>query len=159
MPWQAPELTSTGSDACKWHETCAFPGRTTLNMRSWFNRLVLALVAVSVMQAGIVACCGNTDDLNPGNRQHSPHDPCEPQPCCSPSLVVQAVVPQLLIRWERPSLVNSGVAVTPTSGQNSRTVALCAALANRHNTVPLDSGRFARPNPGLHYLAALLSSC
>jgi hypothetical protein len=106
-------------------------------MRSWFNRLAFALLAVSVMQAGIVACCGNTDNLNPATRQLSPHDPCEPQPCCSPSFMVQAVAPQPLMRWERPPLVDSGVAVASTSGQNFRTlVALCAAPANRHNTVP-----------------------
>ena len=105
-------------------------------MRSWFNRLALALLAVSVMQAGIVACCGNTDNLNPATRQLSPHDPCEPQPCCSPSFAVQAISPQPLIRWERPPKVDSGVAVTSTSAQKFRTlVALCAAPANRHNTV------------------------
>jgi len=106
-------------------------------MRAWLNRLALVLLAASVMQAGIVACCGNLDNLNPGTRQNSRHDPCEPQPCCSPNLVVQALAPQPLIRWERSSLVESGVAATSTSGQNSRTlVALCAAPANRHNTVP-----------------------
>jgi hypothetical protein len=106
-------------------------------MPVWLNRLALALLALSVMQAGIVACCGNTDNLNPGTRQHSPHDPREPQPCCSPSFMVQAVTPQLLIRWERPPLVDSGVAVTSTSGQHMRTlVGLCAASANCHNSVP-----------------------
>ena len=114
-----------------------FPRQDGIEMRAWLNRLALALLAVSVMQAGIVACCGNMDNLNPGTRQHSPHDPCEPQPCCSPSLVVQAVAPQPLIRWERPHLVDSGVAVTSTSGENSRTlVALCAARSTRHNTLP-----------------------
>ena len=103
-------------------------------MRSWFNRLALALLAVSVMPAGIVACCGNIDNLNPGTHQLSPHDPCEPQPCC---FAVQAVAPPPLIGSERPFLADSGMAVTSTSGQNSRTlVALCAAPANRHNTVP-----------------------
>ena len=106
-------------------------------MRSWFNRLALALLAVSVVQAGIVACCGNTENLNPGTRQHFPHDPCEPHPCCSPNLVVLAVAPEPLIWWERPSQVDSGVAVTSTSGENSRTlVALCAAPSTRHNTLP-----------------------
>jgi hypothetical protein len=106
-------------------------------MRSWFNRLTLALLALSVMQAGIVACCGDTDNLNPGTRQQSPHDPCEPQPCCSLNSAVQAVAPQPLIRWERPHLVDSGLALTSTPGQNSRTlVGLCTAPSNRHNTVP-----------------------
>ena len=106
-------------------------------MRAWLNRLALALLAASVMQAGIVACCGNMDNLNPGTRQHSSHDPCEPQPCCSPSVAVQAVAPQLPVRWERASLVDLGAAVTSTSGQNFRTlVALCTALANPHNAVP-----------------------
>ena len=106
-------------------------------MRAWLNRLALALLAASVMQAGIVACCGNMDNLNPGTRQHSPHDPCDPQPCCSPSFAVQAVAPQPLIRWERASLIDLGAAVTSTSGQNIRTLlALCTAHANRHNAVP-----------------------
>jgi hypothetical protein len=106
-------------------------------MRAWPNRLAIALLAASVMQAGIVACCGNMDNLNPGTLQHSRHDPCEPQLCCSLNSLVQAVAPQPLIRWERPLLVDSGVAATSTSGQNSRTlVALCAAPAHRHNAVP-----------------------
>ena len=106
-------------------------------MRAWLNRLALALLAASVVQAGIVACCGNLDNLNPGTGQQSPHDPFEPQPCCPPTLVVQAVAPQLPIRWERPHLVYSGLAVTSISGQNIRTLlALCMAHANRHNAVP-----------------------
>ena len=106
-------------------------------MRAWLNRLALALLAASVMQAGIVACCGNMDNLNPGTRQPSSHDPCEPQPCCSPSVAVQAVAPQLPVRWERASLVDLGAAVTSTSGQNIRTLlALCTAHANRDNAVP-----------------------
>jgi hypothetical protein len=113
-----------------------FSGQDGIEMRAWLNRLALALLAVSVMQAGIVACCGNTDNLNPGTRQPSSHDPCEPQPCCSPSLVVQAVAPQPLIRWERPHLVDSDLALTSTSGQIRTLLALCAAPANRHNAVP-----------------------
>jgi hypothetical protein len=99
--------------------------------------LALALLAASVMQAGIVACCRNTDNLNPGTQQHYPHDPCEPQPCCSSSFAVQAVTPPPLFRWERPPLVDLGVGVTSTSGLNIRTlVAVCTALENRHNAVP-----------------------
>ena len=106
-------------------------------MRAWLNRLALALLAASVMQAGIVACCGKMDNLNPGTLQHSRHDPCEPQLCCSLNSLVQAVAPQPLTWWERPSQVDSGVAVTSTSGENSRTlVALCAARSTRHNTLP-----------------------
>ena len=106
-------------------------------MRAWLNRLALALLAASVMQAGIVACCSNMDNLNPGARQHSPHDPCEPQPCCSPSFAVQAVAPQLPLRWERASLIDLGAAIRSTSDQNIQTLlALCTAHANRHNAVP-----------------------
>ena len=111
-----------------------FPRQDGIEMRVWLNRLAVALLAVSVMQAGIVACCGNTGNLNPGTRQHSPHDPCEPQPCCSPSFMSQAVAPQSFIRWERLPL---SVAVTSTSGQNIRTfLALSKTHANRHNAVP-----------------------
>jgi hypothetical protein len=83
-------------------------------MRAWLNRLALALLAVSVMQASLAACCRNTDDLNTGTRQHSPYDPHQSQPCCSPSPVVQAIGPEPLIRWERLPLADSGAAITST---------------------------------------------
>jgi hypothetical protein len=103
-------------------------------MRAWLSRLALALLAVSVMQAGIVACCGFTDNLNPNSQQHYPHDPCEPQPCC---FAVQAVAPPPLIGSERPFLADSGMAVTSTSDQSMRTLdAVCTASANHHNAVP-----------------------
>jgi hypothetical protein len=106
-------------------------------MRARLSRLALALLAVSVMHAGIVGCCGNTYNLNPGMRQHSPQDPFEPRPCCSPSFAVQVVAPQPLIRWERPPLVDLGVAARSTSGQNIRILVVrCTAPANRHNAVP-----------------------
>src|SRR6516162_6395771 len=89
-------------------------------MRVWLHRLALAILAASVVQAGIVACCGNTDILSPGTRQHAPHDPCEPEPCCLTSFAVQAVAPQPLIRWERSPLLDSGTAVT-TSALATRT--------------------------------------
>jgi hypothetical protein len=104
-------------------------------MRAWLNSLALALLAVSVMQAGIVACCGNTDNLNPGRQQHHPHDPCKPQPCCSLSLAVQANAPQPLIRWERPPLVDSGTNITSTLAARTLT-AVGTALANHRNAVP-----------------------
>ena len=106
-------------------------------MRAWLRRLALALLAGSVMQAGIVACCGITDNLNPVPQQQYPHDPCEPQPCCSSSFAVQAVTPPPLIGSERPFLADSGMAVTSTSDQHIRTLgAICTASANRHNAVP-----------------------
>ena len=83
-------------------------------MRSWLNRVALAFLAVSVMQAGLAACCINAGDLNVGTRQHSPHNPCQPRPCCTPVLAVRAIAPQPLIRWERPPLVDSGAAITTT---------------------------------------------
>jgi hypothetical protein len=106
-------------------------------MRAWLNRSALALLAVSVMQAGIVACCGNTDNLSAPARQSYPHDPCEPQPCCSPSFVVQAVTPQPIIRWERSPLVDSSADLTSTSALAPRTlVAIHTSRANHHNAVP-----------------------
>jgi hypothetical protein len=112
-------------------------------MRAWLNRLAIAILAVSVMQAGIVACCGNTDDLNAGTRQHSPHDPCQSQPCCVPSLAVQAIAQQPLIRWERPRLADPSTGVTPTSGLNIRTlVVVCTVPPNHRNAVPWVPGNF-----------------
>ena len=137
MPLQASIANSNGIVSLQMARNVLFSRQDDNEMRVWLNRLALALLAASVMQAGIVACCGNMDNLNPGTRQQSPHDPCEPQPCCSPSFAVQAVAPQLPIRWERASLVDSGVAVASTSGQNIRTLlALSTAYANRHNAVP-----------------------
>jgi hypothetical protein len=105
-------------------------------MRAWLNRLAIALLAASVIQAGIVACCGDTSNLNAPARQNYPHDPCKPQTCCSPSFAVQAAAPQPLIRWERP-LVDSGTALTSTSALATRTmVAIRTTPANHHNAVP-----------------------
>ena len=105
-------------------------------MRAWLNRLAIALLAASVIQAGIVACCGDTSNLNAPARQNYPHDPCEPQTCCSPSFAVEAARPQLLIRWERP-LVDSGTALTSTSALATRTtVAIRTTPANHHNAFP-----------------------
>ena len=105
-------------------------------MRAWLNRLAIALLAASVMQAGIVACCGDTSNLNAPTRQNYPHDPCEPQTCCSPSVVFQAVAPQPLIHWERP-LVDSGTALMSTAALATRTmVAIRTFPANHHNAVP-----------------------
>ena len=138
MPLQASVANPPGIEGLQMANNLLFPRQDGIEMRAWLNRLALALLAASVMHAGIVACCGNMDNLNPGTRQHSPHDPCEPQPCCSPSFAVQAVAPQLPLRREQASLVDLGSAVTSTSGQNIRTLlALCTAHANRHNVVPL----------------------
>lgn len=104
-------------------------------MRAWLNRLALALLAVNVTQAGIAACCGNTDNLNPVTRQQYPHDPCEPQPCCSPTLGVQATAPQPLIRWERPPLVDSGPAITSTLAAQTL-VAVRTPAADHNNAAP-----------------------
>ena len=104
-------------------------------MRAWLNRLVLALLAVSVMQAGIAACCSNTDDLTAGTRQHSPHDPCQSQPCCAPSLAVQTTAPQPLIRWERAPLVDSVTAITSTLPARTL-VAVSTTPANYRNAIP-----------------------
>jgi hypothetical protein len=96
-----------------------------------------------VMQAGIAACCTNTDDLTAGTRQHSPHDPCHSPPCCAPSLAVQTTAPQPLIRWERARLVDPSTGVTPTSSLNIRTlVGVCIAPANHRNAVPWFQNNF-----------------
>jgi hypothetical protein len=104
-------------------------------MRSWLNRVALAFLAVSVMQAGFAACCINADDLNVGTRQHSPHDPCQSQPCCTPVLAVRAIAPKSLIRWERPPLVDSGTAITSTLTPRTL-VAVGTPRADHHFAVP-----------------------
>jgi hypothetical protein len=106
-------------------------------MRAWLNRLAIAILALSVMQAISFACCATTDYLNPGPQQCYPHDPCEPQPCCVSSFAAWAVAPPPVIRWERPRLVDPSMGVTPTYGLNIRTlVVVCTVPANHRNAVP-----------------------
>lgn len=107
-------LNSNGNADLQMAPNVRFSRQDDTEMRSWLKRVALAFLAVSVMQAGLAACCINIDDLNVGARQHSPHDPGQSQPCCTPVLAVQAIAPQSLIRWERPPLVDSRIAITPT---------------------------------------------
>ena len=112
-------------------------------MRAWLNRLALALLALSVMQAISFACCATTDYLNPGPQQSYPHDPCEPQRCCVSSFAAWAVAPPPVIRWERPRLVDPSMGVTPTSGLNIRTlVVVCTVPANHRNAAPWGPDNF-----------------
>ena len=70
--------------------------------------MAVALLSISLMQAGLVACCKSTADLNTAARHHGRHTPCSSQPCCSPTFVVQAEAPQPLTGWERPPVTDSG---------------------------------------------------
>jgi len=136
MLLQASVLNSNGIAALQMAANLLFSRQDGTEMRAWLRRLALALLAVSVMQAGIIGCCGITDNLNPGPQQQYPHDPCEPQSCCSPSFAL-AVTPPPLIASERPFLADSGMAVTSTSDQRIPSlVAISTASANRHNAAP-----------------------
>jgi hypothetical protein len=66
MPLQASILNSNGIAGLQMAANLLFSRQDGTEMRVWLNRLALALLALSVMQAISFVCCATTDYLNPG---------------------------------------------------------------------------------------------
>jgi hypothetical protein len=89
-------------------------------MQTWFSRLAIALLAVSLMQAGVAACCRTLEDLNGGARQHCHHAPRSSHVACAPAYAVKGVAAQSITSRDRlrvagPVLVNAQMATSPVS--------------------------------------------
>jgi hypothetical protein len=80
-------------------------------MHAWHSRWAMALLSISLTQAGLLAACASTENVNAAHQM-----PCCPRhSCCSPNVVVQAVIPQLPTRGERPWVADSHSADVTTS--------------------------------------------
>jgi hypothetical protein len=62
-------------------------------MRAWFNRLAIALLAVSLVQAGVAACCWTPGEMNAG-RHDSHHAPRSSHVVCAPTDAVKGAAAQ-----------------------------------------------------------------
>ena len=89
-------------------------------MRAWYSRLAIALLSISLMKAGVAACCWTTEEMNAGGRHDCHHMPRSSRVACASTDAVKGVSVQSTTSRDRgrvagPDPVNSPKATSPVS--------------------------------------------
>src|SRR6516165_1741989 len=100
------------------------------------TKFVVALLSIGLI--GALAPCTRTQDLNVA-RQEGHHVPCPRHSCCAPAMVVQAVMPESMMRWERPWLADSFTAdLSMSSPSLQRSIQIVAEDSGFESSPPHD---------------------
>jgi hypothetical protein len=105
-------------------------------MRSLATRFVVLLLIISVMQAGLFACCKNAVDLKIEPVQHCHPAPLPSHSCCLPTHVVQSIVPESLTSDHRLQLSESVSFNAPSVVRTVQCLTGRAIPTSRSHTAP-----------------------
>lgn len=90
-------------------------------MRDWATRIAVAVLSLGLIQAGLIACCEPLEDLNTEAR-HCHSSPCPSHACCSPTIEIQAIAPQVWTTSDQTQAHASINANLPLSSRTSQSL-------------------------------------
>jgi hypothetical protein len=70
-------------------------------MRAWYSRLAIGLLSISLVHAGVAACCWTPEQLNSGVDRDCHHIPRSSHTACAPADAVEGVMKESFTNCER----------------------------------------------------------
>ena len=79
-------------------------------MRAWYSRLAITLLSISLVHAGVAACCWTPEQLNSGADRDCHHIPRSSHTACAPADAVKSVMKESFTNCERLRVTSPVVA-------------------------------------------------
>jgi hypothetical protein len=79
-------------------------------MRAWYSRLAIGFLSISLVHAGVAACCWTPEQLNSGADRDCHHIPRSSHTACAPADAVKSVMKESFTNCERLRVTSPVVA-------------------------------------------------
>ena len=100
-------------------------------MRDWATRIAVAVLSLGLVQASLIACCEPLEDLN-AEARHCHSSPCPSHACCSHTIEIQAIAPQVWTTSDRTQAHASVDANFPLSSRTDQSLLRTGSAPLKH---------------------------